>query len=101
FLTRYRVHTEEGTISSEKLGEHGMDLPVINHREYAQRPHRHVWGVGSNHNWLDQLVKIDTSSGETRLWHRENYYPGEPIFVPRPGAEDEDDGVLLSVVLDA
>ena len=29
------------------------------------------------------------------------HYPGEPVFVSRPGAEAEDDGVLLSVVLDA
>ncbi|MFB6375192.1 MAG: carotenoid oxygenase family protein, partial [Bradymonadaceae bacterium] len=27
-------------------------------------------------------------------------YPGEPVFVPRAEAEAEDDGVLLSVVLD-
>ena len=27
-------------------------------------------------------------------------YPGEPVFVPAPGATAEDDGVLLSVILD-
>ena len=27
-------------------------------------------------------------------------YPGEPVFVPAPNATAEDDGVLLSVVLD-
>ena len=27
--------------------------------------------------------------------------PGEPVFVPRPGACREDDGVLLTLVLDA
>ena len=28
-------------------------------------------------------------------------YPGEPVFVREPGNEDEDGGVVLSVVLDA
>ena len=31
---------------------------------------------------------------------RPNCYPSEPVFVPRPGASDEDDGVLLSQVYD-
>lgn len=39
-------------------------------------------------------------SGELLLWRREGHYPGEPIFLARPGASDEDDGVLLSVVLE-
>lgn len=26
-------------------------------------------------------------------------YPSEPIFVPRPGAVEEDDGVVLSAVI--
>lgn len=33
------------------------------------------------------------------LWREEGTFPGEPIFVPRPGGVREDDGVLLSVVL--
>jgi carotenoid cleavage dioxygenase-like enzyme len=38
--------------------------------------------------------------GESRVWREWGVYPGEPVFVPRPGAKGEDDGVLLSVVLD-
>ncbi len=34
-------------------------------------------------------------------WHERGTYPGEPIFVRRPHGRREDDGVLLSVVLDA
>lgn len=33
-------------------------------------------------------------------WKESNsLYPGECIFIPRPGGVEEDDGVLLSVVL--
>ena len=37
-----------------------------------------------------------------QLWRPEasTAYPGEAVFVPRPEAKDEDDGVLLSVVLE-
>ena len=32
--------------------------------------------------------------------YRRSHFPSEPIFVPTPGAVAEDDGVLLSVMLD-
>lgn len=38
-------------------------------------------------------------SGAHQVWQEEGTYPGEPIFVPRPGGSQEDDGILLSVVL--
>jgi carotenoid cleavage dioxygenase-like enzyme len=33
-------------------------------------------------------------------WHEDGSYPGEPVFVASPDATAEDEGVLLSVVLD-
>ena len=38
-------------------------------------------------------------SGAHQIWQEDGTYPGEPIFVPRPGGSKEDDGLLLSVVL--
>lgn len=37
----------------------------------------------------------------TALWQAPQAYPGEPVFVGGPDAEAEDEGVVLSVVLDA
>ena len=34
-------------------------------------------------------------------WSEDGVYPGEPVFVPAPSENAEDDGVLLSVILDA
>lgn len=33
------------------------------------------------------------------MWEQPGFYPSEPIFVPSPGAVEEDDGVILSVVI--
>ena len=65
--------------------------------------HRYVYGVslGDEPGFYDRLVKIDASSRTTLTWHAEGCYPGEGVFVGRPGREAEDDGVVLSVVLDA
>ena len=40
------------------------------------------------------------TSGERTVWSTPGCYPGEPIFVREPGADAEDAGVVLSVVLD-
>ncbi|CAG8743724.1 11356_t:CDS:2, partial [Acaulospora morrowiae] len=71
--------------------------------------YRYVYGIGvsaragehTGEIW-DALVKNDLDSKEVlAMWAEEGCYPSEPVFVARPGHEnDEDDGVLLSVVFD-
>jgi carlactone synthase/all-trans-10'-apo-beta-carotenal 13,14-cleaving dioxygenase len=41
------------------------------------------------------IAKIDTQAGSAITWHRPGGAPGEPRFVGRPGATEEDDGVLV------
>lgn len=51
--------------------------------------------------FVDTLVKVDvTGASPTLTWYREGCYCGEPIFVAAPGATGEDDGVVMSLVLD-
>jgi carotenoid cleavage dioxygenase-like enzyme len=45
-------------------------------------------------------VKIDIANGSSTNWYKEGHFPGEPVFVPSPDPKAEDDGLLLSVVLD-
>ena len=79
-----------------------FDLPRINYGRCHERQHRYVWGVGTDDSgWLDRIVKADVERGETAAWSEPGRYAGEPVFVAEPGAAAEDDGVLLSVVLDA
>ena len=44
-------------------------------------------------------MKVDLETGKTLEWFKEDHFPTEPNFIPRPGATEEDDGVLLSTVL--
>jgi carotenoid cleavage dioxygenase-like enzyme len=52
-------------------------------------------------NFLDNVIKLDVTTGAVQEWWEDVSYPGEPVFVARPGSDNEDEGVLLSVVLDA
>ncbi len=49
----------------------------------------------------DQLVKLDVPSGRSQVLPLgSGRYPSEPIFIPRRGGKQEDDGWLLSLVYD-
>jgi beta,beta-carotene 9',10'-dioxygenase len=101
-LSRFRLKLADRSVERERLSEEEIELPRINYGRCNERPYRYVWGVGDGPSgWLERIVKIDTHDGAALSWAERACYPGEPVFVARPGAQDEDDGVLLSVVLDA
>ena len=49
---------------------------------------------------MDGLVKFDTDMQNAIFWLEYGHNPGEAIFIPNRDGTEEDDGVLLSVVLD-
>lgn len=101
-LTRFRLRPGDRSVTSELLADTDIELPRINYRRCNERPYRHVWGVADGPGgWIERIVKVDTHDGATLSWSEPGCYPGEPVFAARPGGEHEDDGVLLSVVLDA
>jgi len=89
--------TIELKIEDLKVGE----LPTINGR-FAMKKHRYVYGVVNRgySSFLDGICKTDTKTGEALYWDEKGCTPGEAIFVADPKADEEDAGVLLSVVLD-
>jgi beta,beta-carotene 9',10'-dioxygenase len=101
-LTRFRIGSS-GAARDERLSEAAIEFPRINYRCCAGRRYRYVYGAGNEvrGNFIDNLVKLDLEHKATSSWYEEGCYPGEPVFVATPGGGDEDDGVILSVVLDA
>lgn len=61
-----------------------------------------MWGVRSaDSGWLDTIVRVDLEMRTSEGWSQDGCFPGEPVFVATPGASDEDEGILLSVVFDS
>ncbi|KZT06918.1 carotenoid oxygenase [Laetiporus sulphureus 93-53] len=88
-----------------------IELPVVAPSVY-HKPYRFAYGINKldpklHHTFADGIIKLDMASSSdgtpgsgTKVWRKPAHTPSEPIFVPRPGGTSEDDGVLLSVVLD-
>ena len=105
-LRRFRLPVSGGTrpVVAETLSTTCIELPSFDCSRMSMRSDlRFVYGVGlhDRKGFYDQLVKIDLTDGSTRTWHEPGHFPGEGVFAGRPGRSDEDDGVILSVVLDA
>src|SRR3954470_12285876 len=91
-----------GRAVSRELADVDLELPRINYRTRNGQPYRYAYGASvGDAAFLKRLVKIDVADGSHRVWDEPDAWAGEPVFVPRPGASAEDDGVVLSVVLDA
>jgi beta,beta-carotene 9',10'-dioxygenase len=85
------------------LAESPIEVPRINYSNAVGRPYRFVWGASDKgeRDFSSRLAKVDVTTGDTRVWEEPGCHPGEPVFVAAPSAAAEDDGVVLSVVLDA
>lgn len=83
-----------------------VELPRINPR-YSMRRNRYVWGIcesgycakyNDGGAIMNGLRKMNLDTGKSNVWDEPYSSCSEPIFVPRPGATDEDDGAIVTIV---
>ncbi|XP_061072522.1 carotenoid-cleaving dioxygenase, mitochondrial-like [Conger conger] len=77
----------------------GLEFPQIYYSKYNTRQYRYFYGCGFNHLVGDSLIKMDLKDKTMKVWKHPGLYPSEPVFVPSPDGEEEDDGVIMSVVI--
>lgn len=101
---RFRLNLATGAAVEEALAPLTVELPTIDYSRRNGRRYSRFYSTGISNDpdavFYDQLASVDTVSGKYTTWSQPGHFPGEPVFVSRPGAEREDDGILLSVVLD-
>ena len=102
---RLTMDASSGKVRMRDLAEGNIELPRKDYDTVNARPYRYAYGVGARNpgkdGFINQLAKLDVKRGEMTHWREDGSYPGEPIFVRRPGTTREDDGALLSVVFDS
>ncbi len=98
-FTRFRI-TGSGKVIREQLSDRSCEFPR-HHPDREGRPHRYSY-FNTRHQletMFDGITKLDLADNTETSYTAQR--PGnsfcEPVFAPRPGATDEDDGWLLSV----
>ncbi|MEI6254144.1 MAG: carotenoid oxygenase family protein [Mycobacteriaceae bacterium] len=98
-FTRFRI-TGSGRVIREQLSDRSCEFPR-HHPDREGRPHRYSY-VNTRHHlgtMFDEITKLDLADNSQTCYAAQasgNSFC-EPVFAPRPGAVDEDDGWLLSV----
>jgi beta-carotene 15,15'-monooxygenase len=101
-LERFRVAPAAGTVDRRTVYEGGTALPTVSPARWCRR-HRYVYAQGTEQpvtEWPQRVVKVDVETGRVVEFADGDNHFGEPLFVPRPGGDAEDDGVVLTVMLD-
>jgi beta,beta-carotene 9',10'-dioxygenase len=102
--SRYHIDPDAGTVDVTTLVDQTLDLPRINYGRHNGRPYRYAYGCGADQatsTFFDRLVKLDVADRTVTAWREDGCFPGEPVFIAAPDSSAEDEGVVLSVVLDA
>ena len=101
-LRRYTLPLSGGDAASERLHRGPVEFPTIDYRSVNGERHRYVYLVETDggSSLPTDVTKVDVEAGTVRRWRESGTHPGEALFVPAPDQTAEDDGVLLSVVLD-
>jgi carotenoid cleavage dioxygenase-like enzyme len=104
-VERIRINLNKNTISGETLFKEPFEFARLNYRRNNGNCYRYAYGASqtvqpdSDRDFLNLLTKLDTETLTSKTWSSEGCYPGEPVFVARQSAADEDDGIVLSVIL--
>ena len=88
-----------------QVSKAAIEMPRIN---FARNSSSYRYAYGQSWKkpgqFYDRLVKIDTQAqnpdDNATWWGKDGYLPSEPVYIEKPGAMAEDDGALVSVVLD-
>ena len=84
-----------------QFNSYKFEFAAVNPK-YQGRKYTTAYGIGFGDGVLvgQSIVKLDLENKQfTRKWQDDICYTSEPIFVPRPGSNDEDDGVIITTCL--
>ena len=105
-LRRFRFNLATKNYTSRIISDACIELPRIDYERYnTDGSYCYTYGVSlhpqQRKGFYNSIVKIHVKSGEANWWYEEGCYPGEPFFFPSPGSRNDEEGVLISIVLDA
>lgn len=98
-LVRYRLSPETGSVERSRRYDGGMELPVVPRSVRGTR-YRYAYAQATDRRGANGLAKVDVTSGTANEWWERGVYVEEPCVVRRPGADREDDGVVVAPALD-
>ena len=101
-LHRWRFNLDTGKTTEERLDDRILEFGSFN-QNYAGIKSRYLYSTTTKQGWFlfNGLVKHDMETGDSDAYMLEDgRYASESPFVPRINAKSEDDGYLISFIID-
>ncbi|KAL1123306.1 hypothetical protein AAG570_002392 [Ranatra chinensis] len=89
-------------VNYEIFTEPAYELPTVN-RAFNGKPYKYFYAGGLHDEsvYKNCIIKVNLETKEVTTWKDSEYcFSGPTEFISRPGAVQEDDGVLLTAVTD-
>jgi beta,beta-carotene 9',10'-dioxygenase len=103
-LLRARLSPGKKRAELTQLSSQRLEFPSIAYRSQHGHAYDTVWGAALDERAgvpggasQSALVRVDLRTDTVRRFAEPEISYGEPVFVPNPGSERADDGVLLAV----
>jgi carotenoid cleavage dioxygenase-like enzyme len=101
-IVRYTISLVKGSVSSQVVLEKPIELPTKNDK-LDGTTYTYTYAVDIRNplskETSREIYKVDVQTGEYKTWTSPGCLPGEAVFVAAPNTKEEDNGVVLSVVL--
>lgn len=95
-LQRYKLNLKTEKLETKNIIQQSLEFPAIN-QDYQGVAYTYMYGINHRDN---TLLKINLETNASLSWQEKGCFVGQPIFVSNPKAMQEDDGVILSLILD-
>ena len=94
------LHPEYLAPPSQYKRHRSFEFGMINPK-FSGKKYRYSYGLGFPTGYLvGAIMKLDVKEKMfVKFWEDPNCRATEPLFIPRPGSIEEDDGVVISVCL--
>ncbi len=101
-LTRWTIDLRAGSVKEERLDDTVAEFPRMDNRSLGRRSrYSYAPRIAAAPTLLfDGVIKYDTDAGTSRTHTYPNgWFGGETPFAPREGSKSEDDGYLVTFVV--
>ena len=104
-LWRFNLNLPTNTVENHLIDDRSCEFPTM-HPHHVGKSYRYLYTAAAHKSTgnapLQAIFKLDLELQQRQLWSAAPAgFIGEPIFIPRPNSQTEDDGWLIALVYDA
>lgn len=100
-LLRFCFSINQNQYTKETLFEGAIEFPRIN-PHYDAKKYRYFYGsdirAPEKEDHIRPIYKMDFSQKTMKTWSEKACYPGEPVFIQKLQTQDEDTGVVATIL---